>query len=82
MVSSLRALGEDVERFSFGKFLEVTFYNGSAEMACGHKMRDDTVLFFGKGQVAARFTWQPVKAYGVYVRRHLTFDAEFHRQDR
>ena len=22
-----------------------------------------------------------MKAYGVYVRRHLTFDAEFHRQD-
>ena len=54
VVSGLRALGDDVERFSFGKFLEVTFYNGSAEMECGHKMRDDTVLYFGKGQVAAR----------------------------
>jgi len=72
--------------YSFGKFLEVYFYNNTAELysaenRCSCTMQTAATLYFGCGRLAARFTYSRVNAYGVYVRRHLPFDVTFHRQD-
>ncbi|GMH93596.1 hypothetical protein TL16_g12674, partial [Triparma laevis f. inornata] len=95
VVTPLCFMDDDTWRFSFGKFLEVSFYNKVATInglndtdtadnnkpCCGHNMQSDMILYFGCKKLAARFTYQPIRPYNVYVRRHLTFDAEFHRQE-
>lgn len=73
-------------QYSFGKFLEVYFYNNTAELysaenRCSCPMQTAATLYFGCGRLAARFTYSKVNSYGVYVRRHLPFDVTSHRQD-
>ena len=85
VVTPLVYICDDTWRFSFGKFLEVFFYNKEAFMnlesssGCNHNMQADTTLYFGCKDLAASFTYQPIKPYQVFVRRNLSFDGEFHR---
>jgi len=80
-------ISDDVWNFSFGKFLEVFFYNKQAHMdptltgGCSCNMQASTTLYFGCRQLAARFSYVPVRPYAVYVRRHLPIDNDFHRQE-
>ena len=85
VVTPLVYLSDDTSRFSFGKFLEVSFYNKAAFMnlectsGCNHNMQTDTTLYFGCRDLAARFTYLPIRPYNIFARRNLSFDAEFHR---
>jgi hypothetical protein len=84
VVTPLVFLSKQTWQWSFGKFLEVYFYNRDAIInAPGHgclcRMQTSSQLFFGCGSLAARFTYEKVAPYSVFCRRHLPFDESFHR---
>lgn len=83
VVTPLIYLSKQTWQWSFGKFLEVYFYNRDAIInAPGHlcSCRAQTAqLFFGCGNLAARFTYERIYPYSVFCRRHLPFDESFHR---
>mmetsp|Transcript_31801 Transcript_31801/g.68845 ORF Transcript_31801/g.68845 Transcript_31801/m.68845 type:complete len:2148 (-) Transcript_31801:1362-7805(-) len=79
-------LGEDTWKYSFGKFLETFFYNRSAllnspEHGCFCQMQSSSTLYFGCGNLAARFTYEKINPFGVFVRKTLPFEPEFHQND-
>ena len=72
VVTPLVYISDETWKLSFGKFLEVFFYNreailNSPEHGCSCHMQNST-LYFGCGRLAARFTYEQVKSFGVYVR--------------
>jgi len=70
---------------SFGKFLEVTFYNASAvghTGGCAHTVQLNHIVCFGCGEYAARFDYESIRRLGVYVRRKLPADNRFHAEQR
>lgn len=84
VVTPLQFISKQTWQWSFGKFLEVYFYNRDAVMnAPGHRcycqMQTKSVLYFGCGNLAARFTYERIHPYSVFCRRHLPFDESFHR---
>lgn len=46
---------------------------------CSCQMQTKSVLYFGCGNLAARFTYERINPYSVFCRRHLPFDESFHR---
>lgn len=85
VVTPLVYISNDVNQYSFGKFLEVYFYNhtarlNAAEHGCSCQMQTSATLFFGCGRLVARFSYNKVNAYNVYVRRHLPFDNSVYRR--
>lgn len=84
VVTPLVFISKQTWQWSFGKFLEVYFYNRDAiinapEHSCSCRMQTSSRLFFGCGSLAARFTYEKVAPYSVFCRRHLPFDESFHR---
>jgi len=83
VVTPLVFISKQSWQWSFGKFLEVYFYNRDAIMnapghCCSCQMQR-SVLYFGCGNLAARFTYEDIAPYSVFCRRHLPFDEAFHR---
>lgn len=83
VVTPLIFLSKQTWQWSFGKFLEVYFYNRDAIInAPGHRcaceLQSKSVLYFGCGNLAARFTYEKLSPYSVFCRRHLPFDESFH----
>ena len=79
-------ISEDTWKFSFGKFLEVFFYNRDARMnakdhGCNCSMQSAAVLYFGCGRLAARFTYERINPFGVFVGRYLPIDEAWHRTE-
>jgi hypothetical protein len=86
VVTPLVFISENTWKFSFGKFLEVFFYNRDAILnAPGHQCRcqlqNDSTLYFGCGKLAARFTYERVQPFNVFVRRNLPLDVSFHKSE-
>lgn len=84
VVTPLIYLSKQTWQWSFGKFLEVYFYNRDAIInapghLCSCRMQTSSQLFFGCGTLAARFTYEKISPYSVFCRRHLPFDESFHR---
>jgi len=84
VVTPLIFLSKQTWSWSFGKFLEVYFYNRDAIInapghRCSCRMQTSSQLFFGCGNLAARFTYEKISPYSVFCRRHLPFDEVFHR---
>lgn len=84
VVTPLNFISKQTWQWSFGKFLEVYFYNRDAIMnAPGHRcscqMQTKSVLYFGCRDLAARFTYEKISPYSVFCRRQLPFDESFHR---
>ena len=84
VVTPLTFLSKQTWQWSFGKFLEVYFYNRDAIInapghCCSCRMQTSSQLFFGCGDLAARFTYERINPYSVFCRRHLPFDEHFHR---
>mmetsp|Transcript_59378 Transcript_59378/g.145265 ORF Transcript_59378/g.145265 Transcript_59378/m.145265 type:complete len:2104 (+) Transcript_59378:138-6449(+) len=82
VVTPLVWISEDTWKYSFGKFLESSFYNHDTRMnspasRCQCELQK-TVLFFGCGRLAARFTHERIRPFGVFVRKHLPIDPVFH----
>eukprot|EP00602_Paraphysomonas_sp_CaronLab_P009360 CAMPEP_0185038048 /NCGR_PEP_ID=MMETSP1103-20130426/33223_1 /TAXON_ID=36769 /ORGANISM="Paraphysomonas bandaiensis, Strain Caron Lab Isolate" /LENGTH=1645 /DNA_ID=CAMNT_0027576313 /DNA_START=45 /DNA_END=4979 /DNA_ORIENTATION=+ len=74
-------LSDETWKMSFGKFLEITFYNRSARCrtgGCSHFLRDDHVLFFVCEGYSARFEFVPMHPYSLHVRNSLTLPSMFH----
>eukprot|EP00977_Amphora_coffeiformis_P018268 scaffold6351_cov166-Amphora_coffeaeformis.AAC.2 len=86
LVAPLTYISERTWRFSFGKFLETFFYNRDAVMnasehvGCSCDLQKSATLFFGCGKLAARFTYETVRPYDVFVRRTLPIEMSYHRE--
>lgn len=85
VVTPLTFLSEQSWKFSFGKFLEVYFYNKTAQLhslehRCSCNMQEASTLYFGSGHLAARFVYEKIRPWGVYLRRHLPFDEIVHEK--
>eukprot|EP00934_Nitzschia_sp_Nitz4_P003840 Nitzschia sp. Nitz4//scaffold5_size260463//118602//124210//NITZ4_000980-RA/size260463-snap-gene-0.42-mRNA-1//-1//CDS//3329555334//3830//frame0 len=86
VVTPLTYLSENTWKYSFGKFLESFFYNrqlvvNSPQSSCQCSTQAATTLYFGCGRLAARFTHESVLPFGVFVRKALPIDTEFHRTE-
>jgi len=86
VVTPLTYISDDTWKYSFGKFLEVFFYNRDAILnAPGHNcscnLQSAATLYFGCGKLAARFTYEKVAPFGVFVRKTLPLDASFHKKE-
>ena len=83
VVTPLTFLSKQTWQWSFGKFLEVYFYNRDAIInAPGYRCSctmQESVLYFGCGSLAAKFTYEKISPYSVFCRRHLSLDESFHR---
>jgi 1-phosphatidylinositol-3-phosphate 5-kinase len=77
-------ISENTWKYSFGKFLESFFYNrqlmmNSPQSECKCHLQTSSTLYFGCGRLAARFTYERVRPFGVFVRKSLPIDLAFHR---
>ena len=86
VVTPLVFISENTWKFSFGKFLESFFYNRDAVInapnhQCSCHLQSASVLYFGCGKLAARFTYEPVSPYGVCVRKFLPIRLGWHRRE-
>lgn len=86
VVTPLTYISDLTWKFSFGKFLEVIFYNRDAILnapghGCSCNVQSSGTLYFGCGKLAARFTYERVSPFGVFVRRTLPLDIAFHRRE-
>jgi hypothetical protein len=86
VVTPLVYISENTWKYSFGKFLESFFYNrqvimNSPQHACSCNLQTASTLYFGCGRLAARFTYDRVRPFGVFVRKSLPIDTSFHRAD-
>ena len=84
IVTPLTWLSENTWKYSFGKFLESFFYNrylimNSSQSTCSCNLQKSTTLFFGCGRLAAKFTYERIRPFGVFVRNTLPIDTTFHR---
>ncbi|CAB9522040.1 Putative 1-phosphatidylinositol-3-phosphate 5-kinase FAB1C [Seminavis robusta] len=86
VVTPLVYISENTWKLSFGKFLEIFFYNrdavmNSSEYHCSCPMQTGTMLYFGCGKLAARFSYERVRPLGVYVRKSLPIDLSYHKRE-
>ena len=86
VVTPLVFISDKTWQLSFGKFVEIYFYNKdfvlhSKGHSCSCQMQSKAILYFGCGRLAARFTYERIEPYSVYVRKSLPFNYEFHLQD-
>ena len=84
VVTPLTWLSENTWKYSFGKFLESSFYNrdtivNSPLSSCQSPLQKSTTLYFGCGRLAAKFTYEQIRPFGVFVRKSLPIDTSFHR---
>jgi hypothetical protein len=83
VVTPPHVLSEEVYKLSFGKFLEIMFYNRSAICTvggCYHNLRDDHILSFICENYVASFEFHPIQAYALHVRTYMPFPEEFYWQ--
>lgn len=81
VVSPEVVMSDETWKMSFGKFLEITFYNRSARGrtgGCNHCIRDHHVLFFTCEGYAARFDFTPIHPFAIHIRPSMEFPQEFH----
>lgn len=86
VVSPLTYLSDTTWKYSFGKFLEVFFYNRDAIMnapyaECSCQVQSSAQLYFGCGKLAARFGYEPIRPFGVYFCRFLPSDPAFQKSE-
>ena len=81
VVTPLKRMSADTWNISFGKFLEICFYNNTASCRCGdcrHHIQAEHIQFFGCGNIAARVEYESIRRYGICARNYLPFDSKFH----
>jgi len=76
------AMSEETWKMSFGKFMEMLFYNRSARArtgGCNHCIRDDHICVFVCEGFEARFDFAPVHPFALHVRGDgMAFPVSFH----
>mmetsp|Transcript_21134 Transcript_21134/g.73006 ORF Transcript_21134/g.73006 Transcript_21134/m.73006 type:complete len:1779 (-) Transcript_21134:904-6240(-) len=81
IVTPLVPMSDDTWKMSFGKYLEVSFYNKSAlgrTSGCKHRIQSEHIHFFGCGNLAARIEYDSITLYTIHTRKELPFDHLFH----
>ena len=76
-----RLLSDDAANLSFGKFLEIMFYNSSAichKRQCSHAIQHHHVLNFCWGNLIVQVEYKRVEPYEVHLRQGLALDRSFH----
>ena len=86
VVTPLVFISEDTWKFSFGKFLEIAFYNRDAildapTLMCSCEAQSNAVIYFGCGRLAARFNYERILPYNVFVRHSLPSDPSFRKRE-
>ena len=86
VITPLVYISENTWKFSFGKFLETLFYNRDAVMnapqhQCSCQLQSSAVLYFGCGKLAAKFVYESVRPFSVFVRPRLPMDASFRQEE-
>jgi hypothetical protein len=74
-------LSDETWKMSFGKFMEMNFYNRSARCrtgGCSHCIRDEHVLFFFCEGYSARFEFVPIHPYSLHIRTRSLLPVDFH----
>jgi Phosphatidylinositol-4-phosphate 5-Kinase len=85
VVTPIVYISENTWKWSFGKFLEVFFYNRDAVLnapgyRCSCQLQSAATLYYGCGNLAARFTYESLTPFGVFVRRCLPIDLDYHKK--
>eukprot|EP00981_Chlorochromonas_danica_P012757 scaffold5387_cov251-Ochromonas_danica.AAC.7 len=83
VVTPSRLLSDETWKMSFGKFLEITFYNRSARCqapGCNHSLRDSHILSLTCENYVAIFEFVPIHAYALHIRDGMSFPEDIHRQ--
>jgi hypothetical protein len=81
IVTPQHSLSEEVWKMSFGKFLEIMFYNRSARCTisgCNHSLRDDHILSFTCENYIAIFEFFPIHPFSLNVREGMNFPEDFY----
>jgi hypothetical protein len=81
VISPSHLMSEEVFKMSFGKFLEIMFYNRSARCTvngCHHSIRDCHVLSIASEHYVAVFEFIPTYPYTLHVRNHMEFPQDFY----
>lgn len=83
VVTPSTIMSDETWKMSFGKFMEIFFYNKSARCivdSCYHSLRDNHILSFLCEGYAARFEFVPIHPYSLHVRVGMDFPVEFYNQ--
>ncbi|KAG2393413.1 hypothetical protein C9374_006944 [Naegleria lovaniensis] len=67
-VTPVIPMSESAYKYSFGKFLESTFYNSTLRCrtgGCNHSVHHDHIRYFAYNDVIAKFEYKPVKIYDI-----------------
>lgn len=81
IVTPQHILSEEVWKMSFGKFLELLFYNRSARCTiggCNHSLRDCHILSFTCENYVATFEFFPIHPFTLNVREKMSFPDDFY----
>jgi hypothetical protein len=81
IVTPQHMLSEEVWKMSFGKFLEIMFYNRSAKCTiggCSHSLRDCHTLSFSCENYVAVFEFFPIHPYSLHYRESMVFPEDFY----
>lgn len=81
MVTPAKLMSEETWKMSFGKFLEIQYYNRSARCNigdCTHRIRDDHVMYVQCESYVADFNFIPIHPYALNVRNTMTFPVDYH----
>jgi hypothetical protein len=74
-------MSEETWKMSFGKFLEISFYNRSAKCIksdCNHSIRDFHRLSFQCEGYVAVFEFVPLHSFALHIRDGMLFPTNFH----
>ena len=74
-------ISDETWKMSFGKFLEITFYNRcnrSRSKECCHSARDSHILYFHCEGYSAKFDFTPIHPFAIHVRESMEFPHEVH----
>lgn len=75
-------ISDETWKMSFGKFLEMTFYNSctrNRNLECKHSTRDSHILFFTCEGYSARFEFTPIHPFAIHIRESMEFPSDIHR---
>ncbi|KAL0074752.1 hypothetical protein F4703DRAFT_1890800 [Phycomyces blakesleeanus] len=71
LYTSLTPMSENTWKYSFGKFLELIFYQSEQPLSkidqCPHTMYRDHVHYFGYNGLAVRFNHESIEPFDVFV---------------
>jgi 1-phosphatidylinositol-3-phosphate 5-kinase len=81
VVTPIIEISDETWKLSFGKFIEMNFYNHSARCrtgSCSHFLRDDHILSFVCEGFMAQFEFVPIHPLSLHLRSEMPLPLSFH----